>query len=40
LVEEGKATLDVRDRWGNTPLDEARRVGQSVSQSVTVRRSV
>lgn len=25
LVEEG-ATVDVEDRWGHTPLDEARRV--------------
>jgi ankyrin repeat protein len=27
LVEEGGAHLEVRDRWGNTPLDEAARVG-------------
>ena len=27
LVEEGGADVAVRDRWGNTPLDEAARVG-------------
>jgi ankyrin repeat protein len=27
LVEEGGADIGVRDRWGNTPLDEATRVG-------------
>lgn len=27
LVEEGGADMLVQDRWGNTPLDEARRVG-------------
>ncbi|BDA49938.1 probable potassium channel AKT2 [Coccomyxa sp. Obi] len=27
LVEEGGADVHVKDRWGNTPLDEARRVG-------------
>jgi ankyrin repeat protein len=27
LVEEAGADLAVRDRWGATPLDEARRVG-------------
>lgn len=27
LVEEGGADVNVRDRWGNTPLDEAQRVG-------------
>jgi ankyrin repeat protein len=27
LVEEGGAELSARDRWGATPLDEARRVG-------------
>jgi ankyrin repeat protein len=29
LVEEAGADLSVRDRWGATPLDEARRVGAS-----------
>lgn len=27
LVDQGKADCFCRDRWGNTPLDEARRVG-------------
>ena len=27
LVEEGGANVWVRDRWGKTPYDEARRVG-------------
>ena len=27
LVEEGGASPEVADRWGHTPLDEARRVG-------------
>ena len=27
LVEEGKADVNVRDRWGATPLDEALRTG-------------
>ena len=27
LIEEGAAFIDVTDRWGNTPLDEARRAG-------------
>lgn len=27
LVEEWGADIDVRDRWGNFPLDEAKRVG-------------
>lgn len=27
LVEEGGADVNVRDRWGNSPLDEAQRVG-------------
>lgn len=27
LVEEASADVAVRDRWGNTPLDEATRVG-------------
>ena len=26
LVEDGNADVDCRDRWDNTPLDEARRV--------------
>lgn len=26
LVVEGDATVDIADRWGNTPLDNARRV--------------
>jgi ankyrin repeat protein len=26
LVEEGGADVNVRDRWGNSPLDEAQRV--------------
>lgn len=27
LVEEGHATIAIKDHWGSTPLDEARRVG-------------
>ena len=27
LVEEGGAFINVTDRWGNTPLDEANRAG-------------
>ena len=27
LVEEGKTDVNVRDRWGATPLDEALRTG-------------
>jgi ankyrin repeat protein len=27
LVEEGGAFINVTDRWGNTPLDEANRSG-------------
>jgi hypothetical protein len=30
LVEEGRANVLVQDRWGNTPLDEARRVGAAL----------
>lgn len=30
LVEEGRANVAVQDRWGNTPLDEARRVGAAL----------
>jgi hypothetical protein len=30
LVEEGRANPAVQDRWGNTPLDEARRVGAAL----------
>jgi len=30
LVEEGGANVLVQDRWGNTPLDEARRVGAAL----------
>ncbi len=29
LVQEGGANVYVRDRWGHTPLDEARRVGDT-----------
>jgi hypothetical protein len=27
LVEDGHADAEVKDRWGATPLDEAKRVG-------------
>lgn len=27
LIEEGGANVEVKDRWGNTPLHEAARVG-------------
>lgn len=27
MVEGGQATIDFRDRWSNTALDEAKRVG-------------
>lgn len=43
LVEEGHANVLVQDRWGNTPLDEARRVGATLvvsylEQAVVKRR--
>lgn len=30
LVEEGGADITVKDRWGNSPLDEAKRVGAAL----------
>jgi ankyrin repeat protein len=40
LVEEGKAELGVKDRWGSTPLDEAMRAGsRAVMEYLQARRA-
>ncbi|MEW5304454.1 MAG: hypothetical protein WDW36_007064 [Sanguina aurantia] len=38
LVEEGRATVAFRDRWGSSPLDEARRAGAAAVVAYLERR--